>query len=117
MTSNGGLLAYLDLDYALGLFDSVSAVFIDKHTGRIIQHDMPTLLRQSIYSLLADYEDINDTLVKKAMSKTPHQRIILDMNSSESTVYGEQEGSACKKNLQKNLEEVIFGYQQDFGEF
>ena len=51
VTSNGGLHAYRDLDYALGLFDSVSAVFIDKRTGRNIQHDMPTLLRQSIYSL------------------------------------------------------------------
>ena len=28
VTSNGGLLAYRDLDYALGLFYSVSAVFI-----------------------------------------------------------------------------------------
>ncbi len=60
VTSNGGLLAYRDLDYALGLFDSVSAVFTDKRTGRNIQHDMPTLLRQSIYSCLADYEDVND---------------------------------------------------------
>ena len=33
VTSNGGFLAYRDLDYALGLFDSVSAVFIDKRTG------------------------------------------------------------------------------------
>ncbi len=60
VTSNGGLLAYRDLDYALGLFHTVSAVFIDKRTGRNIQHDMPTLLRQSIYSRLAGYEDVND---------------------------------------------------------
>ena len=54
VTSNGGLLAYRDLDDALGLFDSVSTVFfIDKRTGRNIQHAMPTLLRQSIYSRLA----------------------------------------------------------------
>ncbi|MFC1692850.1 hypothetical protein ACFL1R_05045 [Candidatus Latescibacterota bacterium] len=33
VTSNGGLIAYRDLDYALGLFDSVSAVFTDKRTG------------------------------------------------------------------------------------
>ena len=45
---NGGLLAYRDLDDALGLLDSVSTVFNDKRTGRNIQHDMPTLLRQSI---------------------------------------------------------------------
>ncbi len=36
VTSNGGLLAYRDLDYALGLFDLVSASFIDKRTGRNI---------------------------------------------------------------------------------
>ena len=40
VTSNGGLLAYQDLDYALELFDTVSVVFIDKRTGRNIQHDM-----------------------------------------------------------------------------
>ncbi len=45
VSSNGGLLAYRDLDDALGFFDSVSAVFTDKRTGRNIQHDIPTLLR------------------------------------------------------------------------
>ena len=49
-----GLLAYRDLDHALELFDSVSTVFNDKRTGRNIQHAMPTLLRQTIYSRLAD---------------------------------------------------------------
>jgi hypothetical protein len=60
VTSDGGLLAYRDLDDALGLFDSVSASFIDKRTGRNIRHAIPTLLRQSIYSRLAGYEDVND---------------------------------------------------------
>ncbi|MFH1892478.1 MAG: transposase [Candidatus Zixiibacteriota bacterium] len=60
VTSDGGLLACRDLDDALGLFDTVSAVFYDVRTGRNIQHDMPTLLRQSIYSRLAGYEDVND---------------------------------------------------------
>jgi len=63
VTSNWGLLAYRDLDYALRLFDSVSAVFIDKRTGSNIQHDIPTILRQSIYSRLADYEDVNNDAV------------------------------------------------------
>ena len=43
VTSNGVLFAYSDLDYALGLFDSVLAVFTNKRTGRNIQHDLPTL--------------------------------------------------------------------------
>ena len=60
LSSNGGLLAYRDLDHALGLFDSVSASFIDKRTGLNIQHAIPTLLRQSVYSRLAGYEDVND---------------------------------------------------------
>ena len=32
LSSNGGLLAYRDLDHALGLFDSVSSVFHDNRT-------------------------------------------------------------------------------------
>ncbi|MFC1485994.1 transposase, partial [Candidatus Latescibacterota bacterium] len=60
VTSDGGLLAYRDLDHALGLFDSVSASFVDKRTGRNIRHAIPTLLRQSVYSRLAGYEDVND---------------------------------------------------------
>jgi Transposase DDE domain group 1 len=60
VTADGGLLAYRDLDDALGLFDSVSANFHDKRTGRNIRHAMPTLLRQSVYSRLAGYEDVND---------------------------------------------------------
>jgi len=43
-----GLIAYRDLDYALGLFDSVSADFTDKRTDRNIEHNILTLLRQSI---------------------------------------------------------------------
>ena len=46
VTSDGGLLAYRDLDHVLGLFDSVSESFIDKRTGRNILHAIPTLLRK-----------------------------------------------------------------------
>jgi len=60
VTSDGRLLAYRDLDDALWLFDSFSANFHDNRTGRNIQHAMLTLLRQSIYSRLAGYEDVND---------------------------------------------------------
>jgi len=60
LTSDGGLLAYRELDEALGLFNSASDVMNDKLTGRNIQHDMTNLLRQSVYTRLAGYEDVND---------------------------------------------------------
>ena len=37
MTSDSGVLAYRDFDYARLLFDSVSAVFINKRIERNIQ--------------------------------------------------------------------------------
>ena len=33
--------------------------------------------------------DINGRWVQKALNKTPHRRIILDMDSSESSIHGE----------------------------
>ncbi len=53
LTSDGGLLAYRELDDALGLFNSASTVMSDKRIGRNIQHDMTNLLRQSVYSRLS----------------------------------------------------------------
>ena len=41
VTSDGGLLAYRDLDDALGLFYSVSANFHDNRTGRNIRQLCP----------------------------------------------------------------------------
>jgi len=43
-----------------GLFDSVATIFSDRRTGRNIQHEMTSLLRRSVYSRLAGYEDVND---------------------------------------------------------
>ena len=86
VSSNGGLLAYRDLDPALGLFDSVSTVFNDKRTGCNIQHSMPTLLRQSIYSRLAGYEDVNDA---EQLSVDPVMRAITGKNDN-----GKQAASA-----------------------
>ncbi len=61
VTSDAGLLAYRDLDEALGLFDRVPSIVQDGRTGSNIQHDLSALLRQSVYSRLAGYKDVNDT--------------------------------------------------------
>jgi len=166
VTSDGGLLAYRELDDALGLFDAVSTALSDQRTGRNIQHAMATLLRQSIYSRLAGYEDVNDAerlsvdpvmraitgkrapnkqaasvntmgrfetefltqrenlaglseingkWVERAMSKTPHRRIILDLDSSESPVHGAQEGSAYNGHFGCTCFHPLFCFNQ-FGD-
>ena len=117
------------------------------------------MLRQSVYSRLAGYEDTNDALglardpamqavvgrralekqaastntlsrfetevlvteenqkgleqlnaawVDRAMMRTRHQRVILDMDSSESPVYGEQEGAAYNGHFQSVCYHPLF---------
>jgi hypothetical protein len=160
LTSDGGLLAYRELDDALGLFESVSTVMSDGRTGRNIQHDMTNLLRQSVYSRLAGYEDVNDaerlsvdpvmravtgkkknaasantvgrfeteilrlnknleglseingSWVERAMERTSYRRIILDMDSSESPVHGEQEGSAYNGHFGSHCYHPLFCFNQ-----
>ena len=60
VTTDAGLLAYRELDEALGLTEMVSGVVEDSRLGTNKQHTLLGLLRQSIYSRLAGYEDVND---------------------------------------------------------
>ena len=146
ITSDAGLLACRELDDALGLTETVSECLQESRDGRNVQHRLVGLLRQSVYSRLAGYEDTNDaerlandptmrvvvgrlggperpaastntmsrfetevltqdgnveglgrvnaTWVDRAMTHTAHRRVILDMDSSESPVHGEQEGAS-----------------------
>ena len=166
VTSDAGLLAYRDLDEALGLFDSVPFVFHDSRTGRNIQHHLTALLRQSVYSRLAGYEDVNDAhrlsvdptmrritgkklddknaasantmgrfetqmlsvednlkalsevngrWVERALQKTTHRRIILDMDSSASPVHGQQEASGYNGHFGCTCYHPLFCFNQ-FGD-
>ncbi len=56
-----GLFPFRDLDEVAQLTESGAAELFDVRTGSHICHSMIALLRQSIYSRLAGYEDVNDT--------------------------------------------------------
>lgn len=62
ITSDAGLLACRELDGALGLTEEAPTHLGETRGGRNVQHELVALLRQSVYSRLAVYEDTNDAV-------------------------------------------------------
>lgn len=80
VSSDAGLFAYRDLDDAAGLTESGASELFDFRTGGNIQHSMTALLRQSAYSRLAGYEDVNDA---ERLSIDPVMRHIVGERAAE----------------------------------
>jgi hypothetical protein len=164
VSSDAGLFPYRDLDDATQLTESAAAALFDFRTGTNIQHSMTALLRQSIYSRLAGYEDVNDAerlsvdpvmrhvvggraADKQAAStsqvgrfetdvlthpdnldalmnmpgqwvdlicqRRPIKKLILDMDSSVSETYGQQEGSMYNGHFACTCYHPLFLFNQD----
>ena len=145
VTSDAGLLAFRELDAALGLSEIAAEYLADIRSGHNSRHTLVAQFRQSVFGRLAGYEDVNDAerlahdpamrwivggraVTHKAASasqmgrfetevlaqeanlsalvdlsgrcidavhaRRPVTVIVLDMDSSVSPTYGEQEGTA-----------------------
>jgi hypothetical protein len=166
ITSDGGLLAYRELDNVLALTATGGDRLAEARTGKNRQHLLVGLLRQSVFGRLAGYEDVNDaerlchdpamrwvvgdraitgsaasasqmgrfetewlarpenlaTLadlsgdwIDTVQRRRPPRMIVLDMDSSESPTYGEQEGSAYNGHFGCTCYHPLFVFNQ-FGD-
>jgi Transposase DDE domain group 1 len=163
ITSDGGLLAYRELDDALSLTDTGADALADARTGKNGRHLLVGLLRQSVFGRLAGYEDVNDAdrlrrdpamrwlvgnraitgcaasasqmgrfetkwlsrpenlaaladlpgqWIDKVHKRRPPRIVVLDIDSSESPTYGEQEGSAYNGHFGCTCYHPLFVFNQ-----
>jgi hypothetical protein len=166
ITSDGGLLAYRELDDALGLTATAASALAEGRRGKNIRHRLLGLLRQAVYGRLAGYEDVNDAerlardpairaivgregldrpaasssemgrletewlaaeanlaalaalsgrWIDRVHGRRPPDGIILDMDSSESPTFGQQEGSAWNGHFRRTCYHPLFVFNQ-FGD-
>jgi len=93
ITSDARLLAYRELDEALGLISMIHFELRDIRTDKNTHHGLAALLRQTNYSRLAGYYDINDT---ELMAVDPAMRHV--------AVGRTIEGSAASKSIVSRFE-------------
>jgi hypothetical protein len=75
ITSDAGLLAYRELDDALGLSDLAGECLSDSRRGRNTRHLLTGLFRQSVFGRLAGYEDVNDA---ERLAHDPTMRAVVE---------------------------------------
>ena len=103
ITSDGGLLAYRELDDVFGLTAMAASALGEGRRGKNIRHHLPGLLRQAVYGRLAGYEDVNDA---ERLARDPVMRAIvgregLDRPAASTSQMGrfETEWLASEANL------------------
>src|SRR3954454_5286962 len=74
ITSDGGLLAYRELDDALGLIVMGVSALAEGRRGENNRHPRVRLLRPGISARLAGYEDVNDA---QRLARDPAMRAIV----------------------------------------
>src|ERR687885_2446156 len=80
ITSDAGLLAYRELDDALGLTATAASTLAEGRRGKNIRHRLLGLLRQAVYGRLAGYEDVNDAA---RLARDPALRAIVGREGVE----------------------------------
>ena len=74
ITSDGGLLAYRELDDTLRLTEIAITKLLDGRRGKNTRHKLGGLFRQSLFGRLAGYEDVNDA---ERLARDPAMRAII----------------------------------------
>ena len=73
ITSDGGLLAYRELDETLSLTYTGADALADPRTGKNGRHLLVGLLRQSVFGRLAGYEDVNARRAEFPVAEDAHK--------------------------------------------
>ncbi len=115
LTSDGGLIVVRELDERLGLTSLADEYLTDMRTGKNIQHEKTELLRQSVYSRLAGYDDVidanqlrNDPALRAVLS----ERALEKSGSSEGTVGRFETEILTAGNNPERMDEMMFKWIQ-----
>ena len=107
ITSDAGLLAYRELDDALGLTEMAEGVFQDSRTGKNGWHGKTGQFRQSVFGRLGGYDDVNDA---DRLGRDPAMRWIVGGKAIERQAASTSQMGRFEKELlatDENVEALV----------